>query len=129
MKNQDISPELKKQMNDFITKNPEALKTSFKELSERKEFERIGAVQLGVRIDKNFLKGIIPDEWEQKTYDGGKFYSVKVRRVNKTKKTWYEEESEFNEIVKALETELKDNFMEVYSITSGGNHFVVYLRK
>ena len=91
--------------------------------------EKINSVQLGEKTDKKFLKGIIPDSWFEVVYEHEKFWACECKRANQDDMRIIDQEKQFEKIVQEIKQEFGDSFMEVYSITSAGIHFVVYLKK
>jgi len=92
--------------------------------------EQIGAVQLGNLTNKKFLAGIIPDEWEEKVYDHNTFWACKCKRNNQViPENHTKKQIEFDDICEKIEKEFGEYLMEIYSITSAGIHFVVYLKQ
>ena len=90
----------------------------------------IGSIQLGIPTDKKFLTGLIPDQWSEKVYEHDNFWACKCKRNDQvTSKNWVKKDGEFNNICDNIISEFGDMLMEIYSITSSGIHFVVYLRK
>lgn len=91
--------------------------------------ESMGAVQLGERTDKKFLTGLIPDGWEERVFEEDTHWSVKCKRHDYDGGKYNEQEAEFDRICDKILEEYGDNLSEIYSITSAGVHFVVYLKK
>ena len=92
--------------------------------------EQIVAVQLGNITNKRFLNGLIPNEWKEKVYEHDKFWACKCERNDQiTSENYTEKEIEFNDICKKIEKEFNEHLMEIYSITSAGICFIIYLRK
>jgi hypothetical protein len=92
--------------------------------------ETIETTTLGVLTDKKFLNGLIPKGWYQKVFDHGDYWSVECKRNDKiTGINRSEKENEFNKVISDIKNEFNEYFMEVYSISSCGIHFIVYLKK
>lgn len=92
--------------------------------------ERIGAVQLGELTDKRFLTGIIPNTWDENVYENDNFWTCKCSRNPQTNyDTYNKNEKEFDIVYEKIKEEFKEHLMEIYSISSCGDSFVVYLRK
>lgn len=92
--------------------------------------EQIGAVQLGNLTNKKFLTGLIPSEWQEKVYKHNTFWACKCKRNNQVNSESHtEKQREFDNICKKIENEFGKYLMEIYSITSAGIHFVVYLHR
>ena len=92
--------------------------------------ETIGAATLGVLTDMKFLTGIMPKGWHEKVFDHGEYWSVECKRNDKiTGLNYSDKEKEFNAVCDDIKNEFKEYFMEIYSITSCGIHFIVYLNK
>jgi len=92
--------------------------------------EQIGAVQLGNLTNKKFLTGIIPDDWEEKVYKHNTFWTSKCKRNDQvTSENHTEKQIEFDNICKKIKKEFGEYLMEIYSITSTGIYFVVYLKR
>jgi hypothetical protein len=80
-------------------------------------------MKLGKPTDKKFLTGIIPDHWKEKIYEDEKHWSCEVKGERLEEKDW-------QRLVSKMKRELgSTNILEIYSKTSNGVHFVVYLRK
>lgn len=75
----------------------------------------------GVLIDKKFLTGIIPEHWTEKIYEFDTYYACVVNGER--------DEKRFTKVVEDCKTEFGDSLMEVFSKTSHGVEFIVYLRK
>lgn len=94
------------------------------------EKENMGAVQLGERTDKKFLTGLIPEGWEERVFEDDNHWACKCKRNdNVTSSNYTEMDGQFDRICDAIIKEFGEQLMEIYSITSAGIHFVVYLRK
>lgn len=91
--------------------------------------ERIGAVQLGERTDKKFLTGLIPDKWEEKVFEHDTFWACECKRDALRSVDYLKGEKQFDRICNNIKNEFGEHLMEIYSKTSAGIHFVVYLRK
>ena len=94
--------------------------------------ERIGAVQLGeYEVNKKFLTSILPNSWEEKVYNNNRFWACECKRKpnDVTADNYTEKQKEFDLICDKIREELGEWLMEIYSITSAGIHFVVYLKK
>jgi hypothetical protein len=77
----------------------------------------------------NILNGLLTDSFEEvrveKTETHIKSYCKRIKR-----KTWVEEEREFNEVCDKIKEEFGENLMEIYAwngVDTGGE-FSVYLR-
>jgi hypothetical protein len=75
----------------------------------------------GVLIDKKFLTGIIPEHWKERIYEFDGYYACMVEGERN--------EEQFATIVKSCKEEFGDLLMEVFSKTSYGVSFIVYLKK
>jgi len=75
----------------------------------------------GVRIRKKFLTGIIPDDWREEIYEHDTYYACKVFGERN--------EEEYQKIVRKCKEEFGDLLLEVFSVTSHGINFIVYLKK
>jgi len=92
--------------------------------------ENIGAVQLGRETDKKFLTALIPDGWKEKIYEHDTFWACECRRDDgRTAGNCIEQDKQFDKVCNNIEKEFGEYLMEIYSITSSGVHFVVYLKK
>ena len=90
----------------------------------------MGAVTLGNKTNKDFLRGIIPNNWEQIVYEHITYWSVRCKsHENVTGKNYTQKEKEFDKICDKLKEEFGENLLEIYSISSAGSYFVVYLKK
>jgi hypothetical protein len=77
--------------------------------------------KLGMWTNKKFLTGIIPKEWEEDVYKGDKYWSIQVKGK-------YLRDSEWNTLFASFVEEFGEHLLEVYSISSNGSHFIVYLK-
>ena len=84
--------------------------------------ERRGAVQLGERTNKKFLTGILPEGFKETVFEDDTHWSCEVEGK-------YLGDKLFDDLFEKIKSEFGNNLAEVYSLTSGGVHFVVYLRK
>jgi len=92
--------------------------------------EQIGAVTLGKKTNKKFLTGLIPKEWEEIVYEHETYWSCRCSRNDAvTAGNFVEKEGQFDKICENIISEFGKHLMEIYSISSAGVHFVVYLRK
>lgn len=92
--------------------------------------ESIGAVQLGEPTDKKFLSGLIPGWFEEKVYENDNFWACECKRTGCINSKYHKDyEIEFDKICKEIKKEFSEYLMEIYSITSVGIHFIVYLKK
>lgn len=79
------------------------------------------ASKRGILIDKKFLTGIIPSEWSEKIYEFDTHYACMVEGTR--------DEERFTKIVNDCKAEFGDSLLEVFSRTSHGVSFIVYLKK
>jgi hypothetical protein len=84
----------------------------------------------GIKTNKKFLSGLIPKEWEEIVYEYDKYWMCKCKRNDDTNTyNSIEHDIEFDKICKNIIKEFGEHLMEIYSISSGGSDFEVYLRK
>lgn len=91
----------------------------------KRKYHRIGAVQLGYKVESQLLKGILSDEYEETCYVNDGHYSIEVKKKDGV----HLSDKEWSNLYRKLKKQFGDNLMKVYSITSNGIHFVVYLRR
>jgi len=92
--------------------------------------ENIGAVQLGEKTDKKFLTGLLPNWINEIVYENDNFWACECKRIKCINSDYYTKyEIEFDEICENIKNEFGEHLMEIYSITSAGIHFIVYLKK
>lgn len=89
------------------------------------EYVKMGSIQLGEETDKHFVFDLLPENYEEIVYENDNFYACKCKNIESK----YIGEEKWNELCETIEKEFGDNLMEIYSITSEGVYFVVYLKK
>jgi hypothetical protein len=75
----------------------------------------------GVLIPQKFLTGIIPENWKENIYEFDDYYACMVNGERN--------EEKFIEVTKKCREEFGDSLLEVFSKTSYGVSFIVYLKK
>ena len=90
----------------------------------------MGAIKLGQETDKHFILDLLPDGYEEKVYEEENFYSCACKNISGNYMDGKDgDDGSWEKFVEKLREEFGDNLIEVYSITSSGAHFVVYLKK
>ncbi len=84
----------------------------------------MSAVTRGVLTNFRFLADLLPEsEYEQKVFEKETYYSIEcVSKNRETLKQW-------DYFCDAVRSRFEDRLMEIYSITSDGVHFIIYVRK
>lgn len=90
---------------------------------DRNEDTDMSAVNLGIETDYLFISDLLNDDYTQQVYETETYYSIKCENVNGTRSL------NFDRFYDAVKDRYGDRLMEVYSITSDGVKFVVYIRK
>lgn len=75
-----------------------------------------------VRTDKKFLTGIISSKWTEDVYEADSYWACYVRGEMLHEEDW-------QYLTQKIKEEFKENLNEIYSYTSNGVHFVIYLKK
>lgn len=83
----------------------------------------MSAVTKGIETDLNFLRDLLPAyEYDQNVYRKNEHYAIEIiKKDRKIMRNW----SHFYE---TLKTRYAEKLMEVYSITSDGVHFIIYIK-
>jgi len=91
----------------------------------------IDSTLLGEFRNIKILRGLIPDGWSEMAYEHNDFWSVKCMRdaISMHLNSSIDQDREFGEVCHRIEEEFCTQLMGIYSITSGGINFIVYLKK
>ena len=92
--------------------------------------KQIGAVQLGKKIEQKFITSLLPSGYTEDVFEHETHYACKCKHDNGNYMDNKDgEDGTWELFCKKISDEFGDNLMEIYSITSQGVNFVVYLKK
>lgn len=77
---------------------------------------------IGKALDYKVLTGIIPDSWREFGFEYENNFSIYVEGQMLPNGQW-------DNLVESIKAEFGNKLMEIYSHTSNGVHFIVYLKK
>jgi len=84
----------------------------------------MSAVKRGTETEFAILKDILPSsEFKQTVYRNDNFFSIEVQKLDGKRM------QNFDEFFDCVKERFGEKLMEVYSITSDGVHFIIYVRQ